>query len=324
MSAPRTDGRTVLVTGATGFVGRRLAMALCEAGDRVVGVTSGPDPSCAPVELRQVELHRIDIRDIAAIERLLDETRPSVVVHLAGLSHVGESWKRPGAYFEVNFAGARNVFRAAASADSSPRILFASSCEVYGRVPEDEQPIVEDRPLDPRSPYAMTKACAEEVARDYGATVVRSFNSIGPGQARRFAMPSFAAQLRRIAGGETEPTLRVGDLSPRRDFLHVDDAVDGYRVLIERGERGEAYNLAGGEVVSIRQALERLMSITGVEADIMTDESRLRPRSGDIPLLCGDAGRLRALGWSPSRSFDQALADLWRSLETPTPVEDRA
>ena len=150
-----------------------------------------------------------------------------MIVHLAGLSHVGESWKRPGDYLRVNFEGTLNLLSAA----RGRRLIFASSAEVYGAVPAAEQPLVEDRPLAPRSPYAMTKACAERMVLDRGGIVVRSFNAIGSGQAPTFALPSFAAQLAAIRRGESEPVLRVGDLSPRRDFVHVLDVVEGAPTL---------------------------------------------------------------------------------------------
>jgi GDP-4-dehydro-6-deoxy-D-mannose reductase len=160
----------------------------------------------------------------------------------------------------------------------------------------------------------MTKACAEDIAGAAGAIVVRSFNAIGPGQAGHFALPSFAAQLAAIERGDTEPVLKVGDLSPRRDFLHVEDAVAGYQVLIEHGEPGQAYNLASGVPVSIGEALERLCKLSGVEAKVECDEARVRPV--DMPLLCGSAERVRKLGWRPRYDLDTALADLWRTTRT--------
>jgi GDP-4-dehydro-6-deoxy-D-mannose reductase len=144
--------------------------------------------------------------------------------------------------------------------------------------------------------------------------VVRSFNLVGSGQSRLFALPSFARQLAGIARGEREPVLEVGNLAARRDFLHVDDGAEGYRLLVERGRPGEVYNLGGGEALSIAEALDRLRSISGVAARIEVDRERLRP--SDLPLLLGDSGRLRALGWAPRRTVDQALADLWREASS--------
>ena len=293
----------ILITGHSGFVGRHLAAHLQDAGAEVFGLSSDG------AEAGGIEAYGVDLLDRVAIGEAMAHCEPDAVVHLAGLSHVGESWKVPGEYLRVNFGGSWNMLRAAR--ERSCRFVFASSAEVYGVVPESEQPIGEERPLDPRSPYAMTKACAETLARDHGAILVRSFNVVGPGQSRQFALPSFAHQLASIARGEREAVLKVGDLSPRRDFLHIADAVEGYRVVLERGEPGRVYNLAGGQPISIREALERLMAISGVEAEIQPAPERMRPV--DMPLLCGRNQALRDLGWAPQHTVDDALEALWQA-----------
>jgi len=293
----------VLITGITGFVGRHLARELLDHGFEVFGVSTDR------AALEGVRMFVADITDLPGMVQLMGDTDPEAVVHLAGLSHVGESWQRPGDYLEVNFVGTRNLLRAA----DGRRMVFASSAEVYGQVPAAEQPISEDRPPSPRSPYAMTKACSEVIALERGAIVVRSFNSVGVGQARHFALPSFTSQLVAIERGEREAILRVGDLSPRRDFLHVADAAAAYRILIECGEPGRIYNLASGEASSIKDALERLRAVSGVQAEVQVDPERVRPV--DIPLLLGDNRRLRALGWEPrAGGLDQALSELWEEI----------
>lgn len=291
----------VLITGVSGFIGCHLARQLESAGARIFGLAADrPDRVIG-------ELFEIDICDPQALSGIVERCAPDVVVHLAGLSHVGQSWERPGDYLRVNFSGTRNVLRAA----GERRVIVASSAEVYGMVPEDEQPISEDRPLDPRSPYAMTKACAEELAREHGAIVARAFNIVGVGQSAHFAVPSFAAQLAAIKRREHPAVMRVGDLSPRRDFLHVTDAASAYETLIAHGEPGGVYNLASGDAWSIGDMLDRLRAISGVEAEVRRDEERLRPV--DVPLLRGDNRKLRALGWAPRYDLDRALGDIWRA-----------
>lgn len=297
----------VLITGITGFVGTHLARQLTDEGAEVAGLSS--DPVTEIPGVRADMYPSVDICDVSAICAVVERCDPQVVIHLAGLSHVGESWKRPGDYLRVNFHGVRNLLCAAAGR----RIVFASSSEVYGKVPDDEQPISEDRPLDPRSPYAMTKACAESLMIDAGAVVVRSFNAVGAGQAKHFAFPSFAAQLAAIGRGEAEPVLKVGDLSPRRDFIHVADAAAGYRRLIDHGEPGSVYNVASGQAHSIGEVLEQLLAISGVEARVECEQSRVRPV--DLPVLCGDASRLEALGWRRRRTLGEALEGLWREAQ---------
>lgn len=298
----------VLITGITGFIGLHLARRLTACGMRVSGLSSDPTTRLDDVEAEIFPC--IDIGDADALKQIVERCNPAAIVHLAGLSHVGESWKRPGDYLRVNFGGTRNLLRAAAGR----RVIFASSSEVYGKVSDDQQPIKEDHPLGPRSPYAMTKACAEQLAIDAGALVVRSFNAVGAGQARHFALPSFAAQLASISRGESEPVIRVGDLSPRRDFLHAADAAAGYQALIEHGDPGGIYNLASGEAFSIGEVLDRLRDVSGVEARVERDEARVRPI--DLPLLCGDAARIEGLGWRRQFTLDDAVEDLWREALT--------
>jgi GDP-4-dehydro-6-deoxy-D-mannose reductase len=196
----------------------------------------------------------------------------------------------------------------AALAGGAPAVL-ASSAEVYGRVEPAELPLAEDRELRPPSPYALTKACAELLVLDAGGLVMRSFNLLGPGQAEGFVLPDFASQLARIERREAPPVLRVGSLEARRDFLHVDDGVAGYETLARRGERGRIYNLASGTSLSIRELLDRLIALTGLDVEVRQDPGRVRPV--DVPVLEGDGSRLRALGWSPRLGVEQALRDLW-------------
>jgi GDP-4-dehydro-6-deoxy-D-mannose reductase len=292
----------VLVTGVGGFVGSRLARLLLAHGERVSGTFFEETPALSAAG---VTLYEADVLDAAVLAEAVRAADPDAVVHLAGLTHVGESWNRIPEYFRVNVLGTENLLAAAAGR----RVVVASSAEVYGAVPESEQPIGEQRELAPRTPYALTKAAAERLALGRGAVVARSFNLAGPGQSPRFALPAFAAQLAAIARGEREAVLRVGNLSARRDFVHVDDGIEAYRLLVERGRPGEVYNLASGRAFSLAEALDRLMAISQVRARIEIDPARMR--AVDLPLLRGDAGRLRALGWQPRRGLDDALADLW-------------
>ncbi len=289
-----------LVTGASGFVGSRLVGRLAAAGDEVTGTYYGSAPPPLGIELRE-----IDLRDFQATSAMIERADPEVIIHLAGLSHVGESWQALADYFQVNVLGTENLVRAAAGR----RVVMASSAEVYGLVPEDEQPLSEDRQLAPQSPYALTKAAAERLVLPSGGIVVRSFNIVGAGQAPNFALPAFAAQLAAIHAGTQEAVLKVGNLAARRDFVHLDDAVDGYLAAATRASDGELYNLGSGRAHSIGDMLERLVEVSGVVARIEIDPQRFRPV--DLPLLQADAARLQRLGWAPTQGLDRALEELW-------------
>lgn len=290
----------VLVTGANGFLGRLVVDALAAAGATPVALSvdlGGVD--------ERIESVAVDIRDREALTSAVARLAPEAVVHLAALSHVGASWQRMADYFAVNVLGTENVLAAAAGR----RVLFASSAEVYGAVAAADQPLDEDRPLAPRSPYALTKAAAERLALPAGAVTMRLFNLVGAGQALDFALPSFADQLAAIAAGEREPVLHVGNLEVSRDFVPVVDAVNAVTLLLERGEQGSVYNIATGRASTIDEMLTRLRRVSGVDAEVRVDPQRVRPI--DIPLLMGRANRLRELGWQPRCGLDEALAGLW-------------
>ncbi|MDY7091950.1 MAG: GDP-mannose 4,6-dehydratase [Acidobacteriota bacterium] len=295
-----------LITGISGFVGCHLARHLVDSGAEVVGTCLGACP-----ELPGVKVYDADLLDPSELARVVEEANPEVVVHLGGRSHVGESWKKMAEHFQVNVLGTENLLKAAAGR----RVVLASSAEVYGRVPEAQQPIGEEQPLAPRTPYALTKAAAERLALGAGAVVVRSFNVVGPGQAPQFALPAFTAQLAAIEAGRQEPVLKVGNLGARRDFVHIADAVRGYRLAAERGESGGVYNLATGVDHSVREVLEKLIQVSGLKVDVEQDSRRVRPV--DVALLRGDSRRLEALGWSVEFDLDRALEDLWAARTLP-------
>lgn len=290
----------VLITGVSGFVGRRLKEVLTAAGHAVGGTFIEEE---AP-ELG-IELFRADLLDPDALVEACERFRPDRVVHMAGLSHVGSSFDRADLYRQVNAGGTANVV---AAAGDTP-VVLASSSEVYGRVPEEEQPISEIREPAPLSPYAESKVLSETVVLEAGGRVVRCFNVIGPGQHPSFAMPTFAAQLADVERGTREPVLNVGNLEVWRDFVPLDDAIDGYVTLLERGEAGAVYNLGTGKATSLRELVDRLIAVSGLEVEIRVDPERFRP--ADAPKLFADSGRLCALGWEPKGDLDDVLAQLW-------------
>lgn len=291
----------VLITGIGGFIGPRLARNLLEHGHRVSGTWLENTP---PPNVEGADLYHADLMDRSSLDLVFETAKPDAVIHLAGLSSVGDSWNRPGEYFRVNVMGTENLLDFAADR----KVVFASSAEVYGPVPEEEQPIREERLPDPRSPYALTKAAAERIALGRGAVVARAFNLVGPGQASSFVLPSFACQLACISRGE-QAALKVGNLTARRDFVHVDDGAEAFRILIQSGQPGHVYNIAGQQALSIAEVLDRLCAVAGVKPPVEEDPERMRPV--DVPLLLGDNGQLRELGWEPRRTLDQALSDLW-------------
>jgi GDP-4-dehydro-6-deoxy-D-mannose reductase len=203
-------------------------------------------------------------------------------------------------------------------AGGAPRIVFASSAEVYGARDAGEYPIVETLDLRPRNPYAASKAAAEAIllgeSRSFGTDVVvaRAFNHIGPGQDERFVVASFAAQLARIAAGGT-PKLFVGNLETARDFLDVRDVVAAYIALARDGERGEVYNVCSGRAVAIRDVLRELIAIARAPVEVREDPERKRG-GAEIPLLVGNPAKLRArTGWEPKIPLVRSLREIYEA-----------
>lgn len=315
----------VLVTGAAGFVGQHLIRHLLEEGCSVFGGTQGGEPpresTLSEQELRRVRWLPLDVTADDSVSSVVRESAPDRVYHLAGQSSVADSFSRPLDTWDVNATGTLRLLCSLAElTGSGTRVLLASSAEVYGKVPEAEQPIPEDRPLRPASPYAASKAAAEMAARQASATrgpqvvVARSFTHTGPGQDRRFALPSFAHQLAEVRAGRCEPVLHVGNLAVRRDILDVRDVVRAYRCLVERGQAGEAYNVCSGEAHELDRTVEQMIELSETGTRIEVDPERFRPI--DLPLLVGDGSRLRALGWAPEIPLRQTLRDLVAAVES--------
>ncbi|HEX8243094.1 MAG TPA: GDP-mannose 4,6-dehydratase [Longimicrobium sp.] len=300
----------VLVTGAAGFAGRHLVRSLLADGCQVFGtLQAGHAP---PADLDAVRWLAMELSSPESVAAAVSEARPERVFHLAAQASVAESLHDPAATWDTNTLG---TVRLLAALPAGARMLFVSSAEVYGVVPESEQPIGEDRPPRPVNPYAASKAAAEMAALAAAlgearaqVVIARSFSHTGPGQDARFALAAFARQLAEIRAGGAEPVLRVGNLHARRDYLDVRDVVRAYRLLIERGTPGRPCNVATGRPLEVAELVEMLVEISGTGARLEVDAARLRPV--DVPLLSGDASALRALGWEPRIPLRQTLGDL--------------
>lgn len=310
----------VLVTGAGGFVGQHLIRMLLEDFDAEVagGVFEGEPPGTGVLssdELNRVTWLPLDVTSEDSVWRVVSDTRPERVYHLAGQSSVSGSFRDPIGTWEVNATGTFRLLEALREGGvTGSRALVVSSAEVYGRVPEDRQPITEGEALSPITPYGASKMAAEAAALQCAAskqvwvTIARSFNHAGPGQDSKFALPSMAAQLAEMHAGVREPLLQVGNLDPSRDFLDVRDVARAYVTMMERGESGRIYNVCSGEARPMTEIVKDLVRISGTGARIDVDPERFRPV--EIPLLVGDPSRLTALGWTPEIPLERTLTDL--------------
>ena len=312
----------LLVTGITGFVGSHMAEYALAHGAEVFGSSRWRSRTENIEHLRsQIKLIECDLRDLASVRGLLETAEPTHVVHLAAQSFVGASWQTPAETLSTNIISQVNLLEGIRRFTIAPRVLVVGSSEEYGFVCPDELPIRETNPLRPLSPYAVSKVAQDMMGyqyfMSYGLPIIRTraFNHEGPRRGEVFVTSNFAKQVAEIEAGMREPTMAVGDLTPRRDFSDVRDVVRGYWLLLERGEPGEVYNLCSGRSWAIQQVLEFLLEQSRVKRiAVETDPARLRP--SDVMILEGDSSKIRkATGWEVEIPFERTLRDLlayWR------------
>ncbi len=309
-----------LVTGGNGFVGTYLVTALQDRGHEVISAghngTHIADGSSLPLDLSDAE-------NIAAI---LDIAQPDIIFHLAAQTFVPQSIEQTLPTYDVNVLGTARLLdgvrKARAATKRNPRILFTSSAEVYGQRSLEDFPLRETLAVRPSNPYAASKAAAEAIVlaevKTFGldALITRAFNHIGPGQDHRFVVASFAKQLAAIARG-AEPKLRVGNLSPQRDFLDVRDVVAAYLALAERAQAGEIYNVCSGKATSISEVLRLLITAAHIAVEVREDPPRMR--AVDVPVFYGSNEKLKSLtGWDPKIPLLQSLRDVYNATLQPT------
>ncbi len=309
----------ILVTGADGFVGTWLIPSLVRDGHAVVAAVRPDRPLFAvggpPPWPTTVETIPFELLDPVSLTGVLS-ARFDAVVHLAAVASGGDARRDPREAWEINATGtarlAEELGRRRIAGESDTVLLVVSTAEVYGK--GSAQPRLETDPTEPCSPYAESKLAGEtaalEVWRQTGLRVVvaRAFPHTGKGQDQRFVVPAFARRLLEAKrNGRRE--VSVGNLDPVREFLHVSDVVQAYVRLLELGVAGEAYNVAGGEALTLSELFDRLARIAEHPAEPVPDPELVRP--ADIPHLVGDGTKLRELtGWRPEVSLHDTLAEV--------------
>lgn len=299
----------ILVTGASGFVGRHLLPALRAAfpGAILLGTTRG---EALPGWDEAVPL---ELDDPASPPRAVATARPTAVVHLAARAAVGQAFAAPDAVWRSNLSGTLSLAEAVRQAAPDAAFLFASSCEVYG-LSFRRGRLDEEAPMAPANPYAASKAAAdlavgEMALRGLRAVRLRPVGHSGAGQGRGFVLADFARQAARIAAGLDPPRIRVGALDRWRDLLDVRDVCAGYVAALQRAESlsaGVAINLASGTPRRIGDMLEAILERFGIRPAVEVAPDLLRPT--DVVRTEADAGRAaELLGWRPGIPFAETL-----------------
>jgi GDP-4-dehydro-6-deoxy-D-mannose reductase len=312
----------VLITGITGFVGSHLAELCQSLGDvEVVGTYRWRSPRNNIAHLKDLALVEMDILDATSCHKTLAAVQPDWIFHLAAQSFVPTSWSAPASTISTNVLGQLNLFEALRALDRlDTRFHVCGSSEEYGYVAREETPITEDNPLRPLSPYGVSKVGQDllgyQYFRSYGLHTIRTraFNHGGPRRGEVLLPSDFAKQIAEIEKGLREPVVKVGNLEALRDFTDVRDIVRAYWLALEKGEPGEVYNIGTGNAPSIREILERMLSMTEASVEVRQVPEKMRP--SDVEILISDSSRFRAAtGWEPQISLDQMLSDTleyWR------------
>jgi GDP-4-dehydro-6-deoxy-D-mannose reductase len=292
----------ILLTGASGFVGRYVQASI---------------PGCLPLT---EDGKSVDLRDASRVDSIVRALRPEAVIHLAAQSSVAASFCSSRETFEINFLGLLNLLDSLKRSRFTGRFLFVGSGAVYGLVPEADLPVIEEYPLRPRSPYAVSKVAAEALCfqwsqvADFEIVMARPFNHCGPGQSDRFVIANLAGQLRKIKRGLLPPILYAGDLDVSRDFTDVRDVVRAYALLLQQGRNGRIYNVCSGTQHAIRDLLAMMLNIAGVLVQIVDDRKRFR--ESEQRIMRGDPRRINEeIGWRPAISITQSLADVLNEEE---------
>jgi GDP-4-dehydro-6-deoxy-D-mannose reductase len=320
LNALETSHKTLMITGASGFVGRHLANAL---GHKFKLVGIDRNASRLDNKLPIADHRKLDITYKSSVEEVIRELRPDFIIHLAAET---TGWfENPYAVFEVNLTGSLNLYESVLAlsrqVDYRPKIIHVSTSEAYGSG-ATSRPIVEETRLSPINHYAASKASADMVSFDYARShglnivTVRPFTHTGPGQKVGFFVPDMISQVAQAEKGLIDDTLMVGNVDAVRDYLDVRDVIRAYELLLDAPTTpGSVYNICSGVGIKIGDLLNMIVSLSRKPLAVKQDPKRLRP--SDTPIFVGDNAKLtRATGWRPTYPIEQTIQetlDYWRS-----------
>lgn len=301
----------ILVTGADGFIGSHLVDLLLSQGYKVRALcqyNSFNYWGCLEGKGEEPNLEIVcgDVRDAAFCRHIAQGV--DTIFHLAALIAIPYSYVAPESYVDTNVTGTLNICQAAKELGVK-RLIVTSTSEVYGTAMY--VPIDEKHPRQPQSPYSATKIGADAIAKSFynafnlPVVIARPFNTYGPRQSARAIIPTIISQ---IANGERR--IKVGDLTPTRDFNFVEDTCRGFLALAQtEGIEGEEFNIATGEEISMGDTLNLIARLMGADVEYVVDADRLRPSRSEVFRLCGDNTKITTLtDWHPRVTLREGLS----------------
>jgi len=303
-----------LIIGAAGFVGEYLINELLSFNDEVYATKLANENIKAS---SNVKIYDLDILNENNIKEVLEEIKPDCIYHLAAQSSVALSWKKPKLTAEINIIGSINLLEAVRMYLPNTKVLLVGSSEEYGKIDYSKR-VDENIKSNPQNIYAITKMTVEQIGKIYANAynlniyMTRSFNHIGPNQSRQFVVADFCNQVVDIEKGIQEPVIRVGNLKSKRDFTDVRDIVKAYRIIMEKGQNGEVYNVGSGNSISIEEILNMILNNSKKEIKVEIDSARFRPI--DVEKIEADITKINSLGWNRTYKLEDTIKDILNSL----------
>ncbi len=303
----------VLVTGGTGMVGSHFMSLYQGEGHEVYGLARNSAASRIAA-VQPANIIRCDILERDALMETFKALKPDIIIHMAAQAFNGESWKMEYMTHRTNYFGTLNVLYCAHELNTDVKVLLACSSAEYGNITPNDCPLCEDRPLLPWTPYGVSKAGEEMLGRQYALNfglkvfLPRMFIHVGTGHPPVTAIQNFARQLALIKKGKIEPIIRVGNLETARDFIDVRDGTAAMKLLIEKGQPGEPYNICTAHAHKIEDILNILIELAGIDVQVIHNKELFRV--ADEPLLLGDNSKITRLGWKQKYTIRETLQNV--------------
>lgn len=310
-----------LITGISGFAGSHLSDYLLKIGGYEIHGTHLDDAALSNLSQKdKIHLHKLNLLDSPAVEKLIEDEKPDVIFHLAALTSPRSSIDNPSETFVNNVTAEINLLESLKKFNMlQAKVLIVSSAEVYGLVENSDLPIDEETPFNPTNPYAVSKLAQDFLGLQYflsnkiQTVRVRPFNHVGPRQSPVFVISAFAKRIVEIEKGK-EKVMKVGNLTSKRDFTDVRDMVKAYVLAIEKGKIGDVYNLGSGRSYEISEILKMMIDLSTTNVETQEDSSLLMP--SDNPEFICDYSKFKDLtGWQSEIPIEKTLSDTieyWR------------